>query len=369
MTTCLWRLDQRVEGVEELLLGPALAVEELDVVDQQQVERAVVALEVVEGLVLVGAHHVGDVALGVDVADLGRRVAGRGCRCRSPGSGASCPGRRRRRRTAGCRRSGAPATCIAAARASWLALPETKLAKVNVRIEARLLVPACRARRPWPAGRARGAPGTATGAKAARTAGAVGRGRLPPAGGAPAGATPQGDVDRPSLGELGELGDPGGEALLHPLQDEAVGSEQACSPLPASSSASGRIQVPNCCGVSSSLNASRQRCQNAGGVVTKTLRGANRSRKRARRREAFVANGSGRERELRAKGAAAGSFRSAAQAAGRVAHCSGWRKSYPQADGPGRTPADRGGAAAEGFTGGAGFGGNPRRRATTLTER
>ena len=70
----LVRLDQRVEQVEELLLRAALAAEELDVVDQQQVERPVMPLEFVEGLVLVRAHHVGDVGLGVDVADLGRRV-------------------------------------------------------------------------------------------------------------------------------------------------------------------------------------------------------------------------------------------------------------------------------------------------------
>ena len=87
----LVRLDQRVEEVEELLLRAALAAEELDVVDQQQVERAVVALEVVEGLVLVGAHDVGDIRLGVDVADLRRRIALQGCGCRAPGSGASCP--------------------------------------------------------------------------------------------------------------------------------------------------------------------------------------------------------------------------------------------------------------------------------------
>ena len=71
----LVRLDQRVEEVEELFLRAVLAVEELDVVDQQQVERAVVALEVVERLVLVGAHHVGHVGLGVDVADPGAGFA------------------------------------------------------------------------------------------------------------------------------------------------------------------------------------------------------------------------------------------------------------------------------------------------------
>ena len=71
----LVRLDQRVEEVEELFLRPVLAAEELDVVDQQQIERAVVALEVVERLVLVGANDVGDVRLGVDVADLRARLA------------------------------------------------------------------------------------------------------------------------------------------------------------------------------------------------------------------------------------------------------------------------------------------------------
>ena len=93
----LVRLDQRVESVEELFLGAALAAEELDVVDQQQVERVVVALEIVESLVLVGAHHVGDVLLRVDVADLGLGRLRRAGGCRSPGSGASCPARRRRR--------------------------------------------------------------------------------------------------------------------------------------------------------------------------------------------------------------------------------------------------------------------------------
>ena len=65
----LVRLDQRIESVEELLLGAALVGEELYVVDQQQVERVVVALEFVEGFLLIGAHHVGHVLLGVDVTN------------------------------------------------------------------------------------------------------------------------------------------------------------------------------------------------------------------------------------------------------------------------------------------------------------
>jgi hypothetical protein len=60
---------KRVECVEEFFLRPRLVVEELDVVDQQHVERAVIALEGVETLLLIGAHHVGVVVLGVHVAD------------------------------------------------------------------------------------------------------------------------------------------------------------------------------------------------------------------------------------------------------------------------------------------------------------
>ena len=56
--TCLCASISALNSVEELFLRAALAAEELDVVDQQQVERAVVALEIVERLVLVGAHHV-----------------------------------------------------------------------------------------------------------------------------------------------------------------------------------------------------------------------------------------------------------------------------------------------------------------------
>ncbi len=71
----LVRLEERVERIEELFLGTRLADEELHVVDEEEVERAVVALERVEALVLVGTHHVGHELLGVDVAHLGFRVA------------------------------------------------------------------------------------------------------------------------------------------------------------------------------------------------------------------------------------------------------------------------------------------------------
>ena len=58
----------RLEGVEELFLRAVLAGEELDVVDQQQVQRMVVALEIVERLALVGLDHVGHVLVGMHVA-------------------------------------------------------------------------------------------------------------------------------------------------------------------------------------------------------------------------------------------------------------------------------------------------------------
>jgi hypothetical protein len=44
----LVRLDQRVERIEELFLGPVLPGEELDVIDQQEIEGMIVALEFVE---------------------------------------------------------------------------------------------------------------------------------------------------------------------------------------------------------------------------------------------------------------------------------------------------------------------------------
>jgi len=61
--------DQRLEGVEKLLLRLVLAGKELHVVDEQQVQRVVIALEILEGLALVGTHHLADELLGLQVAD------------------------------------------------------------------------------------------------------------------------------------------------------------------------------------------------------------------------------------------------------------------------------------------------------------
>ena len=57
--------------------------------------------------------------------------------------------------------------------------------------------------------------------------------------------------DRRARRPGGELRDPAGEALLHPLQHEAVGRDAAGSRRPRCSTASGRIQVLNCWGVNS----------------------------------------------------------------------------------------------------------------------
>ena len=67
-------VDQRVECIEELLLRPGLSTEELDVVDQQQVQRVVELLEGIEGLVLIRPNDVRDVLLGVRIAYVRRRV-------------------------------------------------------------------------------------------------------------------------------------------------------------------------------------------------------------------------------------------------------------------------------------------------------
>ena len=66
--------EKGIEGVEELLLGALLTGEELDVVDQQCVHRAVEALEFVDGVELQGLHHVRDETFRMQVDHLGVRV-------------------------------------------------------------------------------------------------------------------------------------------------------------------------------------------------------------------------------------------------------------------------------------------------------
>ena len=71
----LLAFEQRVERVEELFLRAVLAGEELDVVDQQRIERAIRGLEIVDRVVLERFHHVADETLGVHVGDARALVA------------------------------------------------------------------------------------------------------------------------------------------------------------------------------------------------------------------------------------------------------------------------------------------------------
>ena len=75
--------EQRVEGVDELLLGPRLALEELDVVDQQRVEPAVALLEALRPLGAQRRHELAGEALGGRVVEGEGRGGGRGSSPRS----------------------------------------------------------------------------------------------------------------------------------------------------------------------------------------------------------------------------------------------------------------------------------------------
>ena len=131
MTICLPGVVERVERVEELLLGLLLVLQELDVVDQQHVVRAVAALEVLH---LVLAHRVDEVVrehLDGHEPHLEFRGVAAGRSGRSPGGDGSCPGPRRRRRRAGCTPCpGDSATASAAAWAKRFDGPMTKLSNV-----------------------------------------------------------------------------------------------------------------------------------------------------------------------------------------------------------------------------------------------
>ena len=66
--------NEGIEGVEEFFLRALLAVEELDVVDQQQVERVVEALEGIEGLLLQGTNKIRYVISGMYVTNTRRGI-------------------------------------------------------------------------------------------------------------------------------------------------------------------------------------------------------------------------------------------------------------------------------------------------------
>ena len=215
----LVRFDEGVEKVEELLLRAVLAAEELYVVDQQEVERPVIALEVVKSLVLVRAHHIGDVGLGVDVTDLRGPVALQDViaeRLDQVGLAQSHAAvdeqRVVGRRVLGDLQRGRARELIRLARDEG--------GEGEGRVEARLLVPArqCgrgghargglrrRRRREGGVGAATGGPAKATSVRAVRDG--------------------KGDGNRASFGLRGDFRDAAEETFLHPLQNKAVLREQ-----------------------------------------------------------------------------------------------------------------------------------------------
>ena len=70
----LVRFDQGVERIEELFLGAVLAGEELNIVDEEQIQGMVIALELVEGFLLIGPDDIRDVLRGVEIAHPGARM-------------------------------------------------------------------------------------------------------------------------------------------------------------------------------------------------------------------------------------------------------------------------------------------------------
>ena len=73
MHDLLLRVVERVERVEKLVLRAFLAGEELDVVDEQHVDRAIALAELEDPVVAHGVDHLVHEALGRDV---GEREAG-----------------------------------------------------------------------------------------------------------------------------------------------------------------------------------------------------------------------------------------------------------------------------------------------------
>ena len=109
-----------------------LALDELHVVDDQQVDAAQALLEGERGLRLQGGDEAVHEAVGGEVDHPPAGLAARRGRCR--GAGGSCRGRRRHGSRAGCRARPAPswrATRSAAAWARAFERPTTKLSKVR----------------------------------------------------------------------------------------------------------------------------------------------------------------------------------------------------------------------------------------------
>ncbi len=66
--------QQRFKGVEELFLRTVFVGKELDVIDQQKIERVVALFELVKGAALVGFNHIRNELFRVDVENLGVRL-------------------------------------------------------------------------------------------------------------------------------------------------------------------------------------------------------------------------------------------------------------------------------------------------------
>ena len=230
------RFDEGVEQVEELLLRARLVAEELDVVDEQEVERPVVALELVERLVLVGPHDVGHVGLGMDIADPGVGVGAQNV-------------------IADC----LDEMCLAEPHA---AIHEQRVVRGGMLRDLetrrpRQLVGFARHEGGERKRRMRRPPATAgaavANAGAARSLSAAVRS-------APSATTIAICSGRPSATVASSSMRPAKRSFTH-CSTKRFGAIST-RPSPLCSRRNGRIQVLNCCGVSSRLNASRQVGQN-----------------------------------------------------------------------------------------------------------
>ena len=66
--------DQRLEGIEKLFLGAAFPTKKLNIVNEQQIERMIVALEIIKALALIRRDHVSYILLGVDIPNFDGRI-------------------------------------------------------------------------------------------------------------------------------------------------------------------------------------------------------------------------------------------------------------------------------------------------------
>ena len=62
-------LQKRIEGVKELLLGALFPCKKLNIIDHQRIQGPISGLEIVDGIVLQGLHHIADESLAVHVGE------------------------------------------------------------------------------------------------------------------------------------------------------------------------------------------------------------------------------------------------------------------------------------------------------------